>query len=49
MPVRVVSALVLRIDSRCLVDVLGLRDRSDMLWTLFNNWNLRRFLGLALR
>jgi hypothetical protein len=35
MPVCVVSALVLRIDFRCLVDVLGFRDRSDMLWTLF--------------
>ena len=37
MPVRVVSALVLRLDFRCLVDVLGFRDRSDMLWTLFYN------------
>ena len=37
MPVPVVSALVLRLDFRCLVDVLGFRNRSDLLWTLFND------------
>ena len=45
MLVRVVSALVLRIDFRCFVDVLGFRYCSDMLWACFITETLSRFLS----